>query len=98
MTDDKLIAELQDEHRAIQAGLERIQDAQDIREAVEAMVQTLAIVRNHFRKEEEVLYDVARRVLDDETRSQLADIWAAARSVKNRLMFRKKPLVASMFG
>jgi iron-sulfur cluster repair protein YtfE (RIC family) len=82
LTNDELIGELHAEHLAIQDGLERIQNAEDIREAVEAMVETLAVARSHFRKEEEVLYPMARRVLNEETQSQLGDAWAVARSVK----------------
>ena len=82
LASDDLIAELQAEHRAIQDGLERLQNAQDIREAVEAMDQTLVAIRGHFRREEEVLYPLARRVLDDETQSHLGEAWAAARAVK----------------
>ncbi len=82
LASNNLIAELCSEHRVIQDGLERIQDAQEIREAVDAMHQTLVVARRHFRREEESLYSVARRVLDDETQSHLGEAWAAARSVK----------------
>jgi hemerythrin-like domain-containing protein len=81
LTDDKLISEMYAEHKEIQAGLERIEDARDIREAVDAVQETLSVARRHFRKEEEVLYSLARRKLDDEVQAQLGEAWAAARKV-----------------
>jgi len=82
LANNELIAEMHAEHEEIQDGLERIEDARDIREAVEAVHQTLAVARRHFRKEEEVLYPLAHRVLDDEAQSRLGQVWATARKVK----------------
>lgn len=82
LADDELIAEMHAGHEEIQAGLERIENARDIREAVDAVHRTLALARDHFRKEEEVLYPLANRVLDDEAQSRLGEAWAAARKVK----------------
>ena len=72
------------EHAAIRRGLESIEEARDISEAVEAVQQTIATARHHFRNEETVLYALAQEVLDDETLAQLGEAWAAARSVKIR--------------
>ena len=82
LADDELIAEMHAEHKEIRAGLERIEDARDIREAVDAVHQTLAVARRHFRKEEEVLYPLANRILDDEAQSRLGEVWATSRKVK----------------
>jgi len=82
LANDELIAEIHAEHKEIQAGLERIKDARDIREAVDAVHQTLAVARRHFRKEEEVLYPLANRILDDEAQSRLGEVWATSRKVK----------------
>ena len=81
LADGNIIADLYAEHQAIRDGLEQIQDALDLRGAVDATQQTLLIARKHFRKEEEILYVTARRVLDDDAQSRLAETWAAARSV-----------------
>ncbi len=81
LANDKLIAEMHAEHDEIRAGLERIEDARNIREAVDAVHQTLAVARRHFRKEEEVLYPLARQSLSHEEQSRLANAWAAARYV-----------------
>ena len=77
----KLLAEMVAEHQDIRHGLERIENARDINEAAEAVQQTMAAARRHFRKEETVLYPLAKKVLDDETLAQLGEAWAAARSV-----------------
>ncbi len=82
LTSHELITEMHAEHEAIRAGLDRIEDARDIREALDAVQQTLATARAHFRKEEEVFYPLATRTLDDEAQSRLGQAWAAARKVK----------------
>ncbi len=79
---DELFAEMRADHEQIQFGLERIEDARDLNEALEAVRQTLDIVRRHFKNEEEKLYALAEEVLDDETLIRLGDAWAKAHSVK----------------
>jgi hemerythrin-like domain-containing protein len=79
---DELFAEMRADHEQIQFGLERIEDARDLNEALEAVRQTLDIVRRHFKNEEEKLYALAEEVLDDETLIQLGEAWATAHSVK----------------
>ena len=77
----ELIAEMHAEHKEIRRGLERIENAEDISEAIEAVQQTINAARNHFRKEETVIYALAKEVLDDETLTRLGKAWAAARRV-----------------
>ena len=79
---DELFAEMRADHEQIRFGLERIEDARDLDEALEAVRQTLGIARRHFKNEEEKLYALAEEVLDDETLIQLGEAWATARSVK----------------
>ena len=74
-----LFAKMRAEHERIRRGLQRIENARDINEALEAVSQTLIIVRAHFQNEENILYAFAEKVLDDETLSQLGEAWAAAR-------------------
>ncbi|MEE9544027.1 MAG: hemerythrin domain-containing protein [Rhodospirillales bacterium] len=78
---DELIAEMRAEHQQVRLGLERIEDARDLNEALEAVRQTLAIARRHLENEEK-LYALAEEVLDDETLIQLGEAWATAHSVK----------------
>jgi iron-sulfur cluster repair protein YtfE (RIC family) len=79
---NELFAEMHAEHEQIQFGLECIEDARDLHEALEAVGQTLGIARRHFKNEEEGIYALAEEVLDDETLTQLGEAWATARSVK----------------
>ncbi len=84
LENDELIAEMRAEHREIQAGLERIEDAQNIQQAVDAVRLTLAVARRHFQKEEELLYPLAQRMLDEAAQTRLGEAWAAARQVKTK--------------
>ena len=43
--------------------------------------RALSIVRNHFQKEEEVLFSIARQTLDEETQIRLGKAWAETRRV-----------------
>ena len=80
----ELLAEMRADHEQIRLGLERIEDARDLDEALEAVRQTLAIARKHFKNEEEKLYALAEEVLDDETLIQLGEAWATAHTEKRR--------------
>ncbi len=79
---DELFAEMCTDHEQIRFGLERIENARHLNEALEAVGQTLGIVRRHFKNEEQNLYTLAEEVLDDETLIQLGEAWATAHSVK----------------
>ncbi len=79
----ELFAEMHADHEQIRLGLERIEDARDLNEALEAVRQTLGIARKHFKNEEERLYALAEEVLDDDMLNQLGEAWATARSVKS---------------
>ena len=78
----ELLAEMRADHQQIQFGLERIEDARDLNEAIEAVRQTLGIARRHLKNEKEKLYALAEEVLDDETLIQLGEAWETAYSVK----------------
>lgn len=78
----ELFTQICADHEQIQSGLARIENARDLDEAIEAVRETLAISRNHFKIEEEKLYALAEEVLDDETLTQLGEAWAAAHSMK----------------
>ncbi|MDP6343054.1 MAG: hemerythrin domain-containing protein [Alphaproteobacteria bacterium] len=78
---DELFAEIQAEHEEIRRGLHRIEDARDISEAMEAVRYAMDVARRHFEKEENVLYPMAQRALDDDAQVQLANDWATARHV-----------------
>ncbi len=82
LEDDELIAEIRADHREIRAGLERIEDARDVQQAVDAVRLAFEVARRHFQKEEEILYPLTQQVLDEEALTRLGEAWAAARQVK----------------
>ncbi len=80
---DELFTEMCTDHEKIRLGLERIEVARDLDEALEAVRQTLDIARKHFKNEEERLYALAEEVLDEDTLNQLGEAWATSHSVKS---------------
>lgn len=82
MDSSDLFDEIHSEHAEIRSGLESIEDARDLDQAIAAVRHTLEITRIHFDNEEKTLYAVANKVLDEETLNRLCEEWAASRSVK----------------
>jgi iron-sulfur cluster repair protein YtfE (RIC family) len=78
---DGPLAVMRAEHDEIERLLENIEDAEDANQAAEWIRQALRVARDHFRKEEVVLFPLAQRVLDDETLTRLGKAWAEARNV-----------------
>ena len=76
-----LLAEMRSEHQEIRSGLESIEDARDLDQAIAAVQHTLEAARRHFENEEKVLYAIANKVLDEETLTRLGEDWAAARAI-----------------
>jgi hemerythrin-like domain-containing protein len=75
------LAVMHSEHEEMQALLERIEEAEDVGDAVQWISRTLNSARNHFKKEEQVLFPMAEDVLGDETLYRLGAEWAKARKV-----------------
>lgn len=69
------------EHSEIERALELIEDAQDLAQAQAGVRHALSIARSHFRKEELVLFRLARQVLGDEKLAVLGEDWARSRQV-----------------
>lgn len=76
-----LLAKMLSEHQEIRSGLESIEDARDLDQAIEAVQHTLDTARRHFENEEKILYAIANKVLDEETLTRLGKEWAIARSI-----------------
>lgn len=72
------------EHEEIEQALVRIEDAKTLEEAAEWVRPALAIARDHFQKEEQVLFRMAEQLLDEETLVRLGQTWASARGVSVR--------------
>ncbi len=75
------LAIMRAEHDEIEHALGRIEEARDIADGTACVASALDLVRDHFQKEEEVLFSVARQALDDETQLRLGTAWAEARHV-----------------
>jgi hemerythrin-like domain-containing protein len=78
---DGPLAVMRAEHDEIERALQRIEDMPDLDDASASVSQALALVRDHFKKEEAVLFSLARQMLDDETQIRLGRAWAEARGV-----------------
>ena len=75
------LAIMRAEHDEIEHALGQIEEAQDLDDGTDCVTSALSLVRDHFQKEEEVLFSVARQALDDETLLRLGKAWAVARRV-----------------
>ena len=79
--EDGPLAVMRAEHNEIEQALKQIEDMSDPDDATDAVSQALDLIRDHFRKEEEVLFAMAGQMLDDETQIRLGKAWAEARRV-----------------
>jgi hemerythrin-like domain-containing protein len=75
------LAVMRAEHDEIKRALQQIEKAQGLDDGTDCVARALSLVREHFQKEEEVLFSVARQTLDDETQIRLGQAWAEARRV-----------------
>jgi hemerythrin-like domain-containing protein len=80
----ELFAELQADHQEFRHALEQIADAEDVKQALNAIPEILDMARRHFQKEDEVLYPLAEELLGDEILCQLGETWAAERTAKSK--------------
>lgn len=75
------LAIMQAEHEEMEVLLGRIEEASDIGTAVGWVERALSSARNHFKKEEEVLFPMAVTLLGDDALERLEYEWAKARQV-----------------
>ena len=78
---DGPLAVMRTEHDEFTETLRQIGDTSDIDDAAGCLARALDLVRDHFQKEEEVLFSLARQMLDDQTLIRLGAAWAEARRV-----------------
>ncbi len=69
------------EHEEIEQGLERLPTVHDLNQAQELLLRIIEVAREHFAKEEQVLYLMASQVLPAEAMTDLGAQWAARRGV-----------------
>jgi hemerythrin-like domain-containing protein len=75
------LAVMRDEHDQIELALKQIEDVQEVDEGVGCVARALNLARDHFQKEESVLFSMARQLLDDEAQTRLGEAWAETRRV-----------------
>lgn len=75
------LAVMRSEHRGMEELLDTAREETDIASLKSLIGRLLELVDGHFRKEEMVLFGMARKFLGDETLSELGEQWAAARGV-----------------
>ena len=75
------LAVMRAEHNEIEQVLQQIEDTTDPDAVIDCLTLALDLVRDHFRKEEGVLFSAGGQMLDDETQIRLGKAWAKARGV-----------------
>jgi len=75
------LAVMRMEHDEIENTLGQVQEAQDLAQAQRLVLHAVRVARDHFAKEEQVLFPMAHQVLDENTLTQLGARWAERRHV-----------------
>lgn len=75
------LAVMRMEHDEIESTLGQVQEARDLAQAQRLVLHAVRVARDHFAKEEQVLFPMAQQVLDGERLAQLGAQWAERRSV-----------------
>ena len=89
------LAVMRSEHRGMDDLLEAARAERDIASLKALVWQLLELAQGHFRKEEMVLFGMARQILGDAVLTELGEQWAAARNVN--LTARKINSVKTLF-
>jgi len=69
-----------EEHQEIDVNLKRVQEAKQVRVACQLLVAAVAYSREHFDKEERIVFPMAERVLKGKTLTALGQIWMEQRT------------------
>lgn len=77
-----VIGPMRDEHRAIERLMHEVSMRRDLDEARAAVDELAAVVREHFLREEEVLFPAVIEALSDDELSALGEQWARRRDVR----------------
>ena len=68
------------EHVLIEEAFARVRKARSLREAKRLLLGAIASAREHFDKEERIVFPMAERLLKSKTLSDLADEWSQRRA------------------
>jgi len=72
------------EHELIDATLEKVQNAKDLKTAKRLLLGAVTASRNHFDKEERIVFPLAERILKARTLTELGNEWLKQRDKKLR--------------
>lgn len=72
---------MRQEHDEIDGTLTRLPDEQDVANARRMLLHVIGTARDHFAKEEQILYPLAQRCLSADALTQLGAQWAQQRAV-----------------
>lgn len=75
------LAVMRMEHNEIESSLLRLQELQNLPEAKSLLLHAIKTAREHFAKEEQILFVMAQQMLEARALEQLGRQWAAARKV-----------------
>jgi|Deesub1362A_J573_1020465.scaffolds.fasta_scaffold04198_2 iron-sulfur cluster repair protein YtfE (RIC family) len=73
------------EHQEIEALLQGVQEAEGLERARDGLLEALRLAREHFAKEEQVLFPMAANMLSPSELREAGDRWAERRKVGVRL-------------
>jgi hemerythrin-like domain-containing protein len=80
-TDSGPLAVMHMEHDEIEGTLDRLQEVKDLAEAKHLILHAIQTAREHFAKEEQVLFPMSKQILDSHIMEELAAKWAEQRRV-----------------
>jgi hemerythrin-like domain-containing protein len=75
------LAVMRMEHSAIEGALERLPETTDVEDAHSLLLYLVEVAREHFAKEEQVLFRMAEQALGDQRLRELGATWAERRAV-----------------
>jgi hemerythrin-like domain-containing protein len=70
-----------DEHELIEAELAKVLKSRDVKSAKKILLGAIAASRQHFDKEERIVFPMAERILKAKTLSELGETWLRRREV-----------------
>lgn len=73
------LAVMRTEHAEVEATLERLAQVEDVQEAAALAGHLVTVAREHFEKEEQMLFPMAEQLLGEEALRSLGEQWAAQR-------------------
>jgi len=75
------LAVMRMEHQEIEGGLARLPGLGELAPARQLLLRVVQVARDHFAKEEQVLYPIAHQALGEAKLEELGARWAAQREV-----------------